>query len=77
MVCFLILRSVADDEHWQNLMSILVTECLCTADIVAPVITSDSPEGCMADDIQGKLIVQGPRISEFYCVVYNRHLYKL
>ena len=47
--------SVADDEHWQNLMSCLVNECLCTADIVAPVITSESPEGFTSHDTQGNL----------------------
>lgn len=47
-----ICSSVAADKHWQSLMSSLVNECLSTADIVAPVITSESPEGLTAEDAQ-------------------------
>ncbi|KAJ7373357.1 hypothetical protein OS493_012949 [Desmophyllum pertusum] len=42
--------SVAGNEQWQNLISHLLNECFCTADIVAPVVTSSSPEGFMVDD---------------------------
>ena len=50
-----ILRYVAADKHWQNLISCLVEECLKTADIVAPVITNESPEGLTADGAQGNV----------------------
>ncbi|XP_068682323.1 tRNA (32-2'-O)-methyltransferase regulator THADA-like isoform X3 [Montipora foliosa] len=46
------LRYVAADKHWQNLISCLVEECLKTANIVAPVITNESPEGLTADGAQ-------------------------
>lgn len=48
-----ICSSVAADKHWQSLVSCLVDQCLSTADIVAPVITSESPEGLTPDDAQG------------------------
>lgn len=53
LLCF---SSVAGNEQWQNLISHLLNECFCTADIVAPVVTSSSPEGFMVDDNEGKYL---------------------
>ncbi|XP_078352490.1 tRNA (32-2'-O)-methyltransferase regulator THADA-like isoform X2 [Oculina patagonica] len=47
---YMSLRSLAGDSQWQNLISSLLSKCLCAADIVAPVVTSSSPEGFMMDD---------------------------
>ena len=63
-----ICSSVAADKHWQSLMSSLVNECLSTADIVAPVITSESPEGLNAEDAQGN----SPEWNEFSVVRVRR-----
>lgn len=56
LFCLLLsLRYISGDEQWQNLISSLLNECLCAADIVAPVVTSSSPEGFMMDDNEGML----------------------
>ena len=49
-------------------MSSLVNECLSTADIVEPVITSESPEGLTAEDAQGN----SPEWNEFSVVRIRR-----
>lgn len=56
--CLLLsLRSLAGDAQWQNLISCLLSDCLCAADIVAPVVTSSSPEGFMMDDNEGTYLI--------------------
>ena len=49
--------SVSDDKHWQSLISHLIEKCICTADIVSPVVTSSSPEGFMIYDSEGKYTI--------------------
>ena len=49
------LRYISGVEQWQNLISSLLNECLCAADIVDPVVTSSSPEGFLMDDDEGIL----------------------
>ena len=54
---FLHFSSVSDDKHWQSLISHLIEKCICTADIVSPVVTSSSPEGFMIYDSEGKYTI--------------------
>lgn len=51
--CLLCLRCLASVEQWQNFISCLLSHCFHAADIVAPVVTSSSPEGFMMDDNEG------------------------
>ncbi|XP_022790978.1 thyroid adenoma-associated protein homolog isoform X3 [Stylophora pistillata] len=56
------LSSVSDDKQWQSLLTNLIEECICTADIVSPVVTSSSPEGFMIYD-SGDSVNQIPQQS--------------
>lgn len=57
LTVFFHFSSVSDDKHWQSLISHLIEKCICTADIVSPVVTSSSPEGFMIYDSEGKYTI--------------------
>lgn len=70
LLCF---SSVAGNEQWQNLISHLLNECFCTADIVAPVVTSSSPEGFMVDDNEGKYLYTLSEKSSYNDIIMDKH----